>query len=142
MGCLKNTPSPRRMGKMAQNKRYRPDKDGTHRTAFEANKKKIFAMQPCCGICGRPIDYTLKYPHPLSPTIDHIIPIAMEKGANGIVVGGHPSAIENMQAAHLCCNRQKSNKTIGKKTEIVQQTEITNRDLPLSADWINKKMGA
>lgn len=26
-------------------KRNRPDKDGTHRGAFEKNKKKIYAMQ-------------------------------------------------------------------------------------------------
>lgn len=62
-------------------KRNRPDKDGTHRGAFEKNKKKIYATQTVCGICGKPVDFSLKYPHPLSPCIDHIIPIAK---------GGHP----------------------------------------------------
>lgn len=56
--------------------RNRPDKDGTHRGAFEKNKKKIYATQTVCGICGKPVDFSLKYPHPLSPCIDHIIPIA------------------------------------------------------------------
>lgn len=29
---------------------YRPDRDGTHRGAFEKNKKKIYATQTTCGI--------------------------------------------------------------------------------------------
>lgn len=38
-------------------KRNRPDKDGTHRGAFEKNKKKIYATQTVCGICGKPVDF-------------------------------------------------------------------------------------
>lgn len=64
-------------------KRNRPDKDGTHRGAFEKNKKKIYATQTVCGICGKPVDFSLKYPHPLSPCIDHIIPIA--KGGHHLI---------------------------------------------------------
>ena len=37
----------------------------------------------------------------MSPVIDHIIPVAK---------GGHPSDISNLQLAHWCCNRQKSDK--------------------------------
>ena len=80
---------------MSRNKN-RPDQDGTHRLAFERNKKKIYATQTVCGICGQPVDFSLKYPHPLSPCIDHIIPIAK---------GGHPSDLENLQLAHWTCNR-------------------------------------
>ena len=60
---------------------------GTHRGAFEKNKKKIFATQKVCGICGKPVDFSQRYPSPLSPCIDHIIPIAR---------GGHPSDINNL----------------------------------------------
>lgn len=82
---------------------FRADRNGTHRGAFEKNKKKIYATQTCCGICGKPVDMSLKYPHPLSKCIDHIIPLAK---------GGHPSDIENLQLAHWTCNRQKSDKLI------------------------------
>ncbi|MBQ8559060.1 MAG: HNH endonuclease [Tyzzerella sp.] len=100
---------------------------GTHRGAFEKNKKKIFATQTVCGICGKPVDYSLKYPHPLSPCIDHIIPIAK---------GGHPSDIDNLQLAHWTCNRQKSDKLIEKKDITSVDTEIiSNRILPQSMDW-------
>lgn len=107
-------------------RRDRPDKDGTHRGPFEKNKKKIYASQNVCGICGKPVDFTLKYPHPLSPCIDHIVPLAK---------GGHPSDMDNLQLAHWTCNRQKSDKLI--ETNIVRQEEtvIGNRILPHSRDW-------
>ena len=106
----------------------RPDRDGTHRGVFEKNKKKIYATQTCCGICGNPVDFTKKYPHPLSPCIDHIIPIAR---------GGHPSDINNLQLAHWTCNRQKSDKLIESRgTADSNKTEVlSNRVLPQSCDW-------
>ena len=106
---------------------YRPDRDGSHRGAFERNKKKIYATQTVCGICGKPVDFGLKYPHPLSPCIDHIIPIAK---------GGHPSDINNLQLAHWTCNRQKSDKLI-KRRDKEKDEVISNRVLPHTFDWKN-----
>lgn len=104
----------------------RPDRDGTHRLAFERNKKKIYATQTVCGICGKPVDFSYKFPHPLSPCIDHIIPVAK---------GGHPSDLANLQLAHFWCNRQKSDKLftpVEKQTEPDTDAALT---LPLSTDW-------
>ena len=107
--------------------RYRPDKDGTHRGAFEKNKKKIYATQTVCGICGLPVDFSYKYPHPLSACIDHIIPI---------VKGGHPSDIDNLQLAHMMCNRQKSDKIMKEnKINDSQDETISNRELTHTFDW-------
>ncbi len=107
--------------------RNRPDRDGAHRPAFERNKKKIYATQRVCGICGKLVDFDRKYPHPLSPCIDHIIPI---------VKGGHPSDIENLQLAHFACNRQKADKLLrSKKTMSAQDEVLSNRILPHSCDW-------
>ena len=53
----------------------RPDRAGTHRLAIERNKKKIYATPPVCGNCSKPEDISYKFPHPLSPCIDHIIPV-------------------------------------------------------------------
>ena len=107
---------------------FRADRNGTHRGAFEKNKKRIYASQTCCGICGKPVDFNLRYPHPLSPCIDHIIPIAK---------GGHPSDIDNLQLAHWTCNRQKSDKLIDTRgTATSNQSEVlSNRILPQSMDW-------
>ncbi len=104
----------------------RPDHDGTHRLTFERNKKKIYATQTVCGVCGKPVDFSLKFPHPLSPCIDHIIPIAK---------GGHPSDIDNLQLAHFCCNRTKSDKLFAKAAPKAEPTEISPRMLPQSMDW-------
>ena len=109
---------------MATAKRYRPDKDGTHRATFDKNKKRIYATQSVCALCGRPVDFSLKFPDPMSPTIDHIIPIAK---------GGHPSDIENLQLAHLACNRKKADK--GVKVVFKTDETINNRVLPQSMDW-------
>ena len=107
-------------------KRNRPDKDGTHRLAFDRNKKKIYATQTVCGICGKSVDFSIRYPHPLSPCIDHIIPIAK---------GGHPSDIENMQLAHWTCNRMKADKLFSKAGAVQQSEVISNRILPHARNW-------
>lgn len=105
---------------------FRPDRNGTHQAQFRSNKKSIYATQTVCGICGKPVDFSLKYPHPLSPCIDHIIPVAK---------GGHPSDMANLQLAHWCCNRQKSDKLVEmRKCEAVPKV-VSNRDLPHTCDW-------
>lgn len=109
------------LGKYARN---RPDKDGTFRAAFDKNKKTIYATQTVCAICGKPVDFSLKFPDPMSPTVDHIIPISK---------GGHPSDLQNLQLAHLSCNRGKSDKVINKK--YIADKSIDNRVLPQLMDW-------
>lgn len=105
--------------------RNRPDRNGAHRQQFEANKKTILATQTICGICGKPVDKSLKSPHPLSATVDHIIPVSR---------GGHPSDITNLQLAHRCCNRAKSDKMVSPTT--TEKISVpTNRNLVQSADW-------
>ena len=113
-------------------KRNRPDKDGMHRLAFERNKRKIFATQSVCAICGKPVDFSLKYPNPWSATIDHIIPVDK---------GGHPSDISNLQLAHFRCNRLKSDKIMSdaKAKSNNDIVVITNRMLPQSIDWTKYK---
>lgn len=110
-------------------KTFRADRDGTHRGAFEKNKKKIYATQTVCGICGKAVDFSIKYPHPLSPCIDHIIPIAK---------GGHPSDIDNLQLAHWTCNRQKSDKIIENRGTVNSNNVevVSNRLLPQSMNWV------
>ena len=106
-------------------KRYRPDRNGPHRQQFEVNRKTILATQTICGICGKPVDKSLKSPHPMSATVDHIIPVSK---------GGHPSDITNLQLAHRCCNRAKSDKLASPITANDQNIP-TNRNLKQSADW-------
>lgn len=104
--------------------RNRPDHDGKHRLQYERNKKIIFASQTTCAICGKPVNFSLRYPNPMCATVDHIIPIAK---------GGHPSDLDNMQLAHFRCNLLKGQSTNAEKKVTVPKT--SNRALALSADW-------
>lgn len=53
-----------------------------------------------CNICSLPIDMTLKYPDPMSRSVDHIIPRSL----------GGTEALENLALAHFSCNSRKQNK--------------------------------
>ena len=98
----------------------RPDRDGAHRQLFRKNREIIYKTQDVCWICGKPVDKSLKSPHPLSKTVDHKIPVAK---------GGHPSDLDNLALAHRKCNRMKSDKLF---FEIEQPKE----DKPeVTRDW-------
>src|SRR5699024_8837159 len=50
-----------------------------------------------CHLCGEAVEFGREYPHPLSPTVDHIIPLAR----------GGKNVAENCALAHASCNRKK-----------------------------------
>lgn len=114
----------------------RPDRQTGHRGAFEKARARILKTEGVCGICGKPVDFSYKYPHPLSPTVDHIIPVSK---------GGHPSDMDNLQLAHRCCNREKSDKVsprqyvnqAGKSAgqNINEDGLVPNRQLEQHSDW-------
>lgn len=53
-----------------------------------------------CGICRRKVDRNLAWPHPRSPSLDHIVPIS-EHG---------PHTYANTRISHLKCNTDRSNR--------------------------------
>ncbi|MGI6107981.1 MAG: HNH endonuclease [Lachnospiraceae bacterium] len=113
----------------------RPDHIGPHRSVYEKNRKIILATRDVCGICGQPVNKRLRYPDPMSATIDHIIPIDK---------GGSPDDIDNLQLAHMCCNRAKSDKLLmdGRpKKSGNTSMQITNRNLPQSRNWTAYRSG-
>lgn len=55
-----------------------------------------------CALCGDLVDFALKAPHAMSPSVDHILP--RSKG------GSHDA--ENLQLAHLRCNTRKGNRLV------------------------------
>ena len=105
----------------------RKDRVGEHRTAFEKNRQIILQTQTVCGICGKPVDFSFRFPHPLSPTVDHIIPVAK---------GGHPSDLSNLQLAHRACNRWKSDKMfVVQRQKQMEGEKKETKSLPLHYDW-------
>lgn len=113
---------------MATKKRYRPESDGMFQGEYKKNRRRVLEESDVCALCGKPIDRSLRFPDPMSATVDHIIPI---------IKGGHPSDPANLQAAHLICNQMKGAKlTIEINKNIAAETEILgNRVLPLSRNW-------
>lgn len=103
-------------------KNTRADRAAGNTALFEANRKIILATQSICGICGKPVDKSIKYPDPMSPTVDHIIPLAKN---------GDPTSLDNLQLAHRYCNRQKSDKILP-TAKIIDE----NRKLPLTENWL------
>ena len=101
------------------------------RTAFDKNRAIILKTQEICGICGKPVDKSIREPYdPMAPTVDHIIPINK---------GGHPSDLANLQLAHRWCNRQKSDKLVGIRQKFAQAERVNNQDLPLHVNWLKYK---
>jgi len=71
------------------------------RAAFvkKVDREKVFKSDGYkCHICGRRTDPALKFPHPRSPTIDHLIPLAR----------GGKHEPENCRTACFQCNSRKS----------------------------------
>lgn len=82
-----------------------------HRRAAALRRKKAYSGVPerildreiferdgwLCGLCGDAVDSAVKHPDPLSPSLDHVVPLSR----GGLHVRG------NVQLAHLGCNLVK-----------------------------------
>ena len=53
-----------------------------------------------CQLCGKKVDMRKAAPHPLSPTVDHIVAVS-DGGAHTMV---------NVQCAHFGCNARRGNR--------------------------------
>lgn len=62
-----------------------------------------------CGICGKRIGKSFRWPHPRSASIDHVIPLSQ---------GGDDTAA-NKRAAHLACNCGRMNRGGGEQLAMI-----------------------
>ena len=63
----------------------------------------------------QPIDRTLQYPHGMSVSLDHVIPLAH----------GGPHTYSNVQAAHLRCNREAGSRIAAGHRQLVMPRELS-----------------
>lgn len=73
--------------------------------------------EPTCWLCGRLIDPALKYPDPMSFSVDHVQ-----------LASTHPWLAKersNMRGSHLDCNRKRGNRN----PSTVQSTNYSGTDL-------------
>lgn len=82
------------------NRRRRARKRGAECESFQAIE--VYARDRwMCGICLLPVDGALRNPDIMSPSLDHIVPLAR---------GGHHTRA-NTQLAHMICNSRKGDRT-------------------------------
>lgn len=53
-----------------------------------------------CGICGAPVDRAARFPDPLTPSLDHVVPVSLG--------GAHTR--DNVRCSHLGCNLARGNR--------------------------------
>jgi hypothetical protein len=74
------------------------------------NNRDIFNRDRwICGICRRKISRKLRWPHPKSVSLDHIIPMSE----------GGPHTRANCRAAHVKCNLRRSNRGGGEQLALI-----------------------
>lgn len=66
-------------------------------TQGDRDRTTIARHKPNCAICGKAIDYTLKWPDPWCFVVDHIMPLKR----------GGRDTLSNKQPAHNTCNSTK-----------------------------------
>lgn len=72
--------------------------DSCTRPANPITTAKLYERDgDACGICDKPVDMRLAYPDPMSPSVDHVIPLA----------AGGPNTPENCALSHFRCNTHK-----------------------------------
>lgn len=85
---------------------YRPKrvrKDTRRSTsAWQKARAAVLATATDCWICGDPLRFDVKAPHPLSPSVDHLTPLQH---------GGELLDPANLAACHLRCNVRRGNLT-------------------------------
>lgn len=67
-----------------------------------------------CELCRKPVDKWLDYPNPLSPSLDHIVPLSLG--------GIHDPA--NVRVTHLKCNVRRSNRIDGEQLPLAGLLEV------------------
>lgn len=62
-------------------------------------RQRVLAAYDVCAICGKPVDKTLKTPHPMSAEVDELVLVSR---------GGDSYSFANCRLMHRICNRMKS----------------------------------
>jgi 5-methylcytosine-specific restriction endonuclease McrA len=70
---------------------------GRSKALQNKHRAQIARAKPACHICGRPINYELKWPDPMCFVVDHLVAIA----------NGGSDLLSNKAASHNTCNGKK-----------------------------------
>jgi 5-methylcytosine-specific restriction endonuclease McrA len=84
--------------------------------------KRVLARDDLCWLCHKPVDKTLKTPHPQSPEVHEVLPVSR---------GGSPTDANNCVLTHRRCNQWIGNRTPDELTK----KRATPRPLTTSQEW-------
>lgn len=83
-------------------------------------RERVLKASQICAYCGEAIDMTLKWPDPMSASVDHIIPVS-QLPANSPLL----TSAKNGRSMHLGCNSRRGN---GKRDAAIYEH-------PTSRNW-------
>ena len=78
-------------------------------------RARVIRQATVCCLCGGPLDKSLRWPDPMSATLEHLDPLSL---------GGSPVSAANADAAHLACNASRGN---GTRSPAGGAREVTGR---------------
>lgn len=83
----------------------------TARVARYRQKNHRRRVQICwrCGLCAKAVNPGLRWPHPLSASLDHIVPLSL----------GGDHTVTNVQLAHLRCNVSKGISAMNEQLRLI-----------------------
>ncbi len=64
-------------------------------------RAQVIAESYVCYLCGQGLDKGIRYPHPYSVSVDHVIPLSR---------GGDPLDPSGLRAVHKVCNEKKGSR--------------------------------
>lgn len=85
-------------------------RNGTKNAKLRADVLRIYG--PRCHLCGGAIDLTLRYPHPMSYEVDHLVPVSL---------GGPMYDPSTCRPAHRRHNGQRGARSIAAGREAIQK---------------------
>lgn len=66
-------------------------------------RRRVLRATSICGICHEYVDQSRKWPDPLSPSVDHIIPVSQLDGPDD----PRAYSLDNTRLTHLVCNQRR-----------------------------------
>lgn len=93
-------------------------KGRTGRPWLRARARCLKASQ-ICALCGEVIDLTIPWPDPMSPSVDHIIPVSQLAPGDKLL-----TSLDNLRSCHLGCNARRGDGT----APTSQDASVTTQD--------------
>lgn len=87
---------------MPTHSRNGPRSRGRTGARFEHAKRRVLTASQICHLCGEFVDLDLKWPDPMSATVDHLIPVSQLSWDDPLTY-----SVDNLRPAHLLCNQKR-----------------------------------